>query len=441
MKRLLILFGLGLFLLVLIPCASFAVTEGSIELTRDPGEPITLQKALSLALLQNPTLEVFSFEQRAREARALQSGLYPNPELEILVEDAAGSGNFSGFSRSQTTIQLSQIVELGGKRSARLRANDLFGKLASWDYETNRMDVLTEVSKAYADVLKAQQQVLLAKSLTGLGEQFLNAVTERVKAGKVAALEKTKAEISLSSVSIQLEKAKRELKIARRNLSALWGSTQPQFESALGDFFAISSVPSLKQLMARLSGNPDLKRWAMELEQRQAVVDSELSKRIPDLKLLGGYRRIEETDDNALVFGISIPLQLFDRNQGSINAARHKLAKANAQKRAAEIKVTKKLMGAYNKVDFALSQVVAIKTKILPGAKRAFDGINEGYRFGKFGYLDVLDSQKIFFEAQGQYLKALADYHKAVADVERFIGEPLAPVNGPLSKPEGDERP
>jgi cobalt-zinc-cadmium efflux system outer membrane protein len=441
MKRLLILFGLGLFLPVLIPCASFAVTEGSIELTRDPGEPITLQKALSLALLQNPTLEVFSFEQRAREARALQSGLYPNPELEILVEDAAGSGNFNGFSRSQTTIQLSQIVELGGKRSARLRANDLFGKLASWDYETKRMDVLTEVSKTYADVLESQQQVLLAKSLTGLGEQFLNAVTERVKAGKVAALEKTKAEISLSSVNIQLEKARRELKIARRNLSALWGNNQPKFESALGDLFAISSVPSLKQLLARLSGNPDLKRWAMELEQRQAVVDSELSKRIPDLKLLGGYRRIEETDDNALVFGISIPLQLFDRNQGSINAARHKLSKANAQKRAAEIKVTKKLMGAYNKVDFALSQVVAIKTKILPGAKKAFDGINEGYRFGKFGYLDVLDSQKIFFEAQGQYLKALADYHKAVADVERFIGEPLTPVNEPLAKPEGDERP
>ncbi len=441
MKRLLILLGLGLFLLVVIPCPSVAVTEGSIELSKDPREPITLQKALALALMQNPELDAFSLEQRAREARALQSGLFPNPQLEILVEDAAGSGKFNGFSQSQTTIQLSQLVELGGKRGTRLRANDLSGKLAGWDYETKRMDVLTQVSKAYADVLKAQQHVLLAKSLTGLGEQFLNAVDERVKAGKVASLEKTKAEISLSSVKIQLAREKRELKVARRNLSALWGNTQPQFESALGDLFAITPVPPLEQLMGRLENNPDLKRWTMELEQRQAVVDNELSKRIPDLKLLGGFRRIEETDDNALVFGISIPLQLFDRNQGSINEARHKLAKANAEKRAAQIKVTKKLLGAYNTVDFTHSQVVAIKTKILPGAKRAFDGINEGYRFGKFGYLDVLDSQKIFFEAQGQYLGALADYHKAVADVERLIGEPLAPVNQPLAKPEGDEQP
>jgi outer membrane protein, heavy metal efflux system len=187
--------------------------------------------------------------------------------------------------------------------------------------------------------------------------------------------------------------------------------------------------------------NPDLKRWTMELEQRRAVLDKELSKRIPDLKLLGGFRRIEETDDNALVFGVSIPLQLFDRNQGSINEARHRLARANAEKRAAEIKVTKHLLGAYNKVDFTHAQVLAIKTKILPGAKKAFDGVNEGYRFGKFGYLDVLDSQKIYFEAQGQYLVALADHHKAVADVERLIGEPLTPAHEPATKPGGEVRP
>lgn len=428
-------------LLILVPGSSFAVTEGSIQLTRDPGKPITLQKALSLALMQNPELDAFSLEQRAREARALQSGLYPNPQLEILVEDVAGSGNFNGFSQSQTTLQLSQLVELGGKRAARFRAQSLSGKLAGWDYETKRMDVLTEVAKAYVDVLKAQEQVLLTENLAGLGEKFLNAVTERVKAGKVASLEQTKAEIALSSMRIQLEQGKRQLKIARRNLSATWGSTQPQFKTAQGDLFSISTVPSLNQLRSRLAKNPDLKRWAMELEQRQAVLDRERSKRIPDLKLLGGFRRIEETEDNALVFGVSIPLQLFDRNQGAIVEARHKLAKADAEKRAAEIKVTKKLLGAHNTVDFTHSQVIAIKTKILPGAQKAFDGVQEGYRFGKFGYLDVLDSQKILFDAKGQYLEALADHHKAVAEVERLIGEPLAPTNSPSEKLKGEKRP
>ena len=438
MKQLFILIRLALIVLLFIPSASFPDTDGAIQLNKEPRGPITLKKAVALALVNNPQLEAFSFEQRAREARALQSDLMPNPQLEILVEDAAGSGNFNGFNQSQTTIQLSQLVELGGKRAARLRANTLSKKLADWDYETKRMEVLTQVAKAYADVLKAQQQVKLTEDLVHLGEQFLKAVGERVKAGKVALLEKTKSEISLSSMQIELKKAKRELKVARSNLSVTWGSPQPQYESALGDLFEISMIPTLESLMERLINNPDLARWTTETDQRQAVLDSELSKRIPDVTLQGGFRHVEATDDNALVFGISIPLQLFDQNQGAIEEARHKLGKVQAEKRAMEVTIKKNLLETYNTLVFFHSQVISIKAQILPGAQKAFDGVNEGYRLGKFGYLDVLDSQKTFFQAKRQYLDSLANYHIAVADVERLIGESLASFNLTSIKHEGE---
>ena len=426
MKQIFILIRLALIVLVFVPCTGFAGTEGAIQLNKEPRGAITLKKAVALALLNNPQLQAFSFEQRAREARALQSDLMPNPQLEIMVEDAVGSGNFNGFNQSQTTIQLSQLVELGGKRAARLRANTLSKKLADWDYETKRMQVLTQVAKAYADVLKAQQQVSLTEDLVHLGEKFLNAVDERVRAGKVALLEKIKSEISLSSMQIELKKAQRELKVARINLSVTWGSHKAQYESALVDLFEISMIPTLESLMERLINNPDLARWTTETEQRQAVLDSELSKRIPDVTLQGGFRRLETTDDNALVFGISIPLQLFNRNQGAIEEARHKLGKVQAEKRAMEVSIKKNLLETYNTLVFFHSQVISIKAEILPGAQKAFDGINEGYRFGKFGYLDVLDSQKTFFQAKRQYLDSLANYHIAVADIERLIGEPLA---------------
>ncbi|NIQ01614.1 MAG: hypothetical protein GWM98_15520, partial [Nitrospinaceae bacterium] len=61
--------------------------------------------------------------------------------------------------------------------------------------------------------------------------------------------------------------------------------------------------------------------------------------------------------------------------------------------------------------------------------------INEGYRFGKFGFLDVLDSQRTLFEARARYLKTLARYHQAVAEVERLTGEPLSTVSD--SEPPG----
>jgi cobalt-zinc-cadmium efflux system outer membrane protein len=436
MKQLLILIKLTLSISVFIPWASFAETDGSIELSKNPQGPLTLNKSVALALMHHPQLAVFTFEKRAREARALQSGLMPNPQLGVMVEDVLGSGGFNGFSQSQTTIQLSQLIELGGKRAARLRANTLSTKLADWDYETKRIDVLTQVAKAYVRVLKAQQKITLTGNLVRLGKKFLTAVDERVKAGKVASIEATKAGVSLSYMQIELEKAKRELKVARRSLSVTWGSTTPQFESVLGDLFSVFPVPTLENVMGRITNNPDLARWATELDQRQAVLDSELAKSIPNVTLKGGFRRLETTNDNAITFGISIPLQLFNQNQGRIEEARHRLGKVQARKRVTTISVRNKLSEAYNTLVFSNSQVISIKTQILPGAQKAFDGVNEGYRFGKFGYLDVLDSQKLFFKAKSQYLDSLANYHMAIVDIERLTGEPLTSFNLPALKPE-----
>ncbi|HIJ50096.1 MAG TPA: TolC family protein [Nitrospinae bacterium] len=421
---------------VFTPYTSFA--DPATQIKKESKEPITLKDAVTLALMHNPHLKAFSFEKRAKEARALQSGLRPNPKLNISVEDAAGTGGFNGFDQSQTTIQLSQLIELGGKRAARLRSNNLSKKLADWDYETKRMDVLTQVARSYALLLKSQQQTKLTEDLVKLSEKFLNIVDERVKAGKVAALEKIKSKINLSYIKVEFEKAKRELKVARRNLSITWGTPQPQFEVALGNLNEISDVPSLENLRTRLGNNPDLARWTTELEQRQAVLDSEISKSIPNMQLQGGFRRLETTNDHSLVFGISIPLQFFNRNQGAIEEARHKLGKAEAEKQAKKASTERNFLDAYNELVFYQAQVSSIKNQILPGAEKAFNGIQEGYRFGKFNLLDVLDSQKTFFQTKKLYLNSLAQYHNTLADLERLIGEPLASLN-PASIESGGE--
>ncbi len=439
MKRLLSVFS---FLLLMgLPHSGFTATDGSIEIAKGSPRTFTLREAIAETLLNNPELAAFSLEKRVREARTLQSGLLPNPSLEISVEDLGGSRTFSGFDRSETTVQLGQLIELGGKRAARVQVSRLSEKLADWDYETKRMDMLTNVSKAFIDVLRSQQQVSLARDLVKLWKQFLNAVSERVDAGKVAAIEKTKAEVFHSTIQIELERTELELENARRNLSGFWGEIRPRFESVTGDLFTVSSVPSSEKLIDRLSNNPNLQRWATEREQRQAALDFELSKRVPDVTVKGGYRRFEETDDHAFTFGVSVPLQFFDRNQGAIAEARNKLGKSREQRRAVELKIKATFLRAYNALVFSHTQVTHIKTRLLPGAQKAFDAVNEGYRFGKFSFLDVLDSQKTLFQARGQYLDALANYHKAVAEVERLTGESLAFAIQPPNKPEGNQRP
>ncbi len=425
--------GVCLALSFSIPGISWAEGEQQKALTGT----ITLTQVLQVVLLQNPDLKAFSYEVRAREAETLQAGLSSNPQLHVQVENAAGSGNFNGFDQSETTVQLSQRLELGGKRDLRRSSANLSKEIAGWDYEVQRLEVLARVSKAFTHVLKAQQKVSLTAEGVQLARKFLNAVSERVTAGKVAAIEKIKAQVALANMRMEKERVQQKLENARRKLSVLWGNAEPRFDSAQGDFFTISDKPPVTEP----SANPRLSRWSTALAHRQAELDVENSKAIPDLTLSGGYRRLEQTDDNALVFGVTVPLNWFNRNQGGIAKARHRLSKAEEEKKAELLRMQEALLKAHSEVSFSHAKVISIKAEVLPGAKKAFDAISEGYRFGKFGLLDVLDSQKTFFQVQSQYLDALADYHNAIADVKRLTGVGSSAQNKTLENGKGESQP
>jgi outer membrane protein, heavy metal efflux system len=385
--------------------------------------PLTIKEAAAKAILQNPTLSAFSLDKRVKEAQTLQTSLRPNPNLEIEVNDAAGSGELSGFDRSEITVQLGQLIELGGKRTARVNASQISEKLADWDYSAKRLDVLTEVNKAFIEVMKAQHKVSLSKDLIKLGNQFYNAVSERVRTGKVAQIKKVKASVVLSTFKLKAKKAKMLLEQSRRKLSSTWGSTEPDFLSVVGDLFNIFPVPPLDTINQKINETPYLKRWKTLEDKRQAILELEQSKRTPDITLKGGYRRLEQTNDNAITFGVSVPLKIFDSNQGAISEAQNNLAKVKEERRAAIIILKKNFLEAYESLVFAHSQASILHSETIPAAQKSFDGINEGYRFGKFSFLDVLDSQKILFQTKEQYLDALSDYHIALAEVNRMTNK------------------
>ena len=415
------------------------VTAADTSLLADvPTGEITLQTALSLALVKNPELATFSWEVRAQEARTLQAGLFPNPELSIEAENFRGPGVAQGFNTAENTIALSQIIELGGKRKKRIRSATLNHNLAGWDYEAKRLAVLTEVTKLFIEVLAAQERLVLTGQLVDLSEKVYSAVTERVKTGKVSPVEETRAWASLSTVRIESERSKRKLESAIKRLSYTWGSTSGTSMQALGELEDIDSIPSAEQLVKMVSQNPDIGRWNDEISQRQAALELEKARRIPDLSFSGGTRHLNETDINAFVLEMSLPLTIFNRNQGSIMEAHYRISKAEAERRAAELGVLSRLAESYGSLTISYSEVIALRNDVLPAVESAFDAVIAGYDQGKFGYLDVLDAQRTLFEAKDQYIEMLATYHKAKADVERLIGQSIDTMGKPKEENKKD---
>ncbi len=390
---------------------------------------LDLRHALALALRSNPALEAFSWEVRAAEAREIQAGLWPNPEATVDFENVSGS--LQGFRDSETTISLSQDLVFGGRLARARRVAAAERRLAGGGYEAQRLEVLCGVVEAFVVVLGAQEKVRIAQETLETAEEVLAAAGKRVEAGEAPPVEKTRAEVAHAEASNGVHRAAQELRAARIRLASTWGSDQADLPEAQGTLECEIDLPPLAGLRDRLRENPQLLNAAVEVLRRQAALDLERARRIPDVSAVAGYRRIEGDEVDTLVFGVSAPLPLFDRNQGGIREARANLARAEWEKKDVEIRVQAALAEAHAELAAALVERRAFLDRILPGATEAFEKTQAGYRQGSFDYLEVLTAQETLAQTRASYLDTLVRLNAAAAKVQRLIGEPLTPPGAP----------
>ncbi len=423
-----------------VPPRPLGREHGAFEASQDPDRPlaaapaltgeISLRDAIAASLASSPELAAFSYDIRSREAQAIQAAARPNPVLAIELEDFAGSGDRSSFDSAQTTLSLGQLVELGGKRTARVNLAERERTLAGWDFETRRIAVLTDTAKAFVAVLALQDRQKLARDLEVLAQETLRSVASTVRAGAVSPVEEERARVNLERVQLEAVRSAKELETAHALLAATWGQPEATFERVVGDLGAVPSPPALPALLAAAPESPDLARWNAEIAQREAAIALERARRIPDVTVSFGGRHYAEGSDTGLVAGVSVPLPLFDRNRGDLLDARHRLARAQAERRLADVSVRSGLVATYQELSVAHGEVTALRDQIIPRAERVFRETRRGYATGLFRYVEVLDAERTLFDARRELLGALVAFHLAATDLERLTGTPLAELSG-----------
>ncbi len=386
---------------------------------------MSLGEAMSLTVLYSPQLAAFAWDVRAQEAAIIQAALYPNPEVVVEIEDFGGSGAFSGFDASETTIVLGQTILLAGKLDKRVALAELGRDLAGWDYETIRVEALTRVTSGFVETLADQERLALAQEIEALAHRIFSTISERVEAGKISPVERTRARIELAQASLDRQRAQRELVAARHRFVANWGSLSPEFNRAIGNLDNVEAPPAAGQLVERIEQNPELARWTTEMALRRAVIQLVRAEAVPDVTLFAGPKLLEGGDELGFTAGVLVPIPIYDRNQGAILEARLRQAQAGPLRHAVEVRLRADLAAAYQALDAAYVEIVAIRDDIEPSARSALEAAEEAFRQGKFGALELLDSQRTLFGIRRQYVDALAAYHQAVIAVERLIGSPL----------------
>ena len=383
-------------------------------------EPLSLAKAIELALEGNPEVAAAKRQWEATEGQVLQGRSRPNPELAYSLED----------TRSKTRKQSWQLnlpVELGGKRAARTKAAEKTREQAQAQLAELQATVRANVAAAYFDVLTAQERLVLARDSAALAKSSTDTVSKRVAAGKVSPVEESKARVAEAGVRVELAQAASEQRNALSRLFALLGRIDAPYTVLEGKAENLPSVPSLVDLQPLIASSPGVVLARIEVDRRKALTDLEQSKRVPDVTVSVGMQRSNETQRNVLLFGVSVPLPVFDRNQGNLLEALKLEDKARDELQAATVRLHSEVAQARERLSTITAEVQSLQQEVLPGAKSAYDAATIGFENGKFNFLEVLDAQRTYFTAKSQYLKALGEAHRAAADIDRLLGASMVP--------------
>lgn len=384
-------------------------------------DPLQLNDALGLALRQNPELIAASHGLRAAEARVLQAGRRPNPELELGIEEFDRDGG--GLDSAEMEVAVSQVFEWGGKRGLRTRVAGAEEHLAVRGYESKRLDVLAETRRRFVAVVAARERLALAEAAAETAEQTARAVQERVSAGKEPPLQAAKAGAEMELSRLEQAAARNALQAAAAGLAAMWGADNPPAMNVQGELAAaLDEIPNLESLRSRLGANPELLGWDARIRLGEAALASATAARIPDLEVSAGIQRFEEDGTDAFAFGVGIPLPLFDQNRDGIETARYDLEQTRAEFLAARSALHAELAQAHADFATAHQRVETLNASVIPAMQQAFESAQEGYRQGKFGFLDMLDAQRGLFETKGALIDAWSAYHEALAEIQRIAG-------------------
>jgi len=422
------LFYLGLVASVTLPLAAAQPPRDAKEpragTRRDAGDGVlSLDRAIRLALQNNPNLQASAARKEAAAGRAVQARAWPNPELEISSQDMPVS--HGGFSKAKNMAGISQVVPYPGKKQAdvAIGAADAATGTATW--RLDRTELVREVKVAFYQVQTAERAAAVVADLVKVAQAAATAAGKRNAAGEITLQEQLRAEIQLEQTRTEEVDAVREATVARQELAMLLG--RPDLRNArlagapdeAGDPARLGRAPS-----AWLAGHPAMVAARARRDQAVATVRRAGLEPRPDVKVGVAGGRDETADENLMELRLTIPLPLFDRNKGKRQEAQSGVREAEAGIVATEQRLIAAWRAATARYQAAVKQVTAHRERILPKSEEALHLVQTGFEEGKFGFIDLLDIQRTTAEARMAYQKKLFELNAARAELEALT-EPV----------------
>ena len=354
---------------------------------------------------------------RSAEGLAAQAGALPNPTVSLDVEDL-GIRDSNGIGQRQTTLSVSQPLELGGKRAARIGAGRADVGVAEARQHQAKADFAYDLALAYAAAEAGQAHAALLTEDLGRAREDLRAARALVEAGKEADVRALQAQAAATGAEADLAAARADAAEAFARLTSMVGALEP-FTSISASLLV--RTQALRPATATPSNTPGVAVAQAEREAATRRLRVERARMTPDLTVSVGARKFEARDGAALVVGLAAPLPLFDRNRGAVTSASALVVAADARLKGARLDAEAGWRAAS-------AQAAAGETRV-EAATQAAAAAREGYRLTRIGYdsgksslMELSAARRSLAEAQTRLIDARVARVRAEAQLARLAG-------------------
>ncbi|MAL02855.1 MAG: cation transporter [Arenimonas sp.] len=383
-------------------------------------EPLRLPEAVARALATNPTVAAEAAQLQAVRARTARDTLPPPYVVGGEFENFAGSGSLRGADSAETTLRISRVIELGGKRAAREALGQAQVGQQSQRVEQARIDIASRTTARFIEVLADQQRLDYARERVSQAERTRDEVAAWVRAARNPETDLHAAELAVAEAQLEVEHAEHELDSARMTLAASWGSSTADFESVEGDLQTLPDVEDFAALAARLPETPEQLANRLQAETVAARRRVGETDRSPDVNLSLGVRRIEGLDDQGLVMSVSVPLGNRSRAAYSLAEADAELAALEARREADLMESQQILFEKVQELRHARTEAETLRDSMLPTAEAAVAQTRRGFEAGRFSFYSLAQAQATLFRLRERAVEAATRYHLLLVEVERL---------------------
>ena len=404
------------------------------QLTAEIPEQLYLKKALEIAVANNPQLKAARNEIEISEAERLDASKRLNPGFSAYFEDYrlfhSDIGPF--FQTQEITVRLDQEIETGGKRKLRTQAADLRSQAQKAQTDNVTRGLLLEVRRAYFLAVLAQTNLESAEAILEEIDRVIDLNRTRFEQGDISGAEFKRVELERLKFVEDVFASKLALVNAKSTLLFLFGLPQANTSFKLSGALLVDHRASMQtegfppplpypELERRaFSKRPDL--MASVFEQKRADTETlhQRSLRSPNITVTGGYKR--NIVDNTVVFGISLPLKVFNKNEGGL--ARAVAEKARADNLAAHTRsqVLLDVQKAYNSAEINRQRVEYIEKESIQKADESRQIVLTAYRLGEIDLIHLLDAERAYRETRKTYNQALYEYRMSLYELGSAIG-------------------